>query len=260
MSENNNREEQFHWTPAVIDVVQQLPFDELNEMFRIQEGRDVRKEVNDSIMEHRAKKHHHPITEERYQFVEWLYWIRKQHGNHYGFLQPDFICIIFGKMMVSKYQRTDADICKAANAWCRDPVEATVKYGHISKWNTSMVTNMWSLFEWKRNFNDDISKWDVSSVTNMSVMFFRTPFSGDISGWDVSSVTDMWCMFQQTPFNGDISGWDVSSVTNMAAMFHSTPFNGDISGWDVSSVTDPLWIFSACPIPKEHKPVFAVSN
>jgi hypothetical protein len=60
-------------------------------------------------MEHRAKKCH-LVTEERYQFVEWLYRIRAQHGNHYGFLQPDFISIIFGKMMVSKLTRTDADI------------------------------------------------------------------------------------------------------------------------------------------------------
>jgi hypothetical protein len=70
-------------------------------------------------------------------------------------------------------------------------VAAEVKYGHISKWNTSLVTNMKELFKMKRDFNDDISKWDVSSVTNMSWMFHRTPFNGDISGWDVSSVTDM---------------------------------------------------------------------
>jgi hypothetical protein len=41
------------------------------------------------------------VIEERYQIVEWLYRIRKQNGNHYGFLQPDFICIIFGKMIPS---------------------------------------------------------------------------------------------------------------------------------------------------------------
>ena len=76
------------------------------------------------------------IVEERFQFVEWLYRIRKQHGNHYGFLQPDFICIIFGKMMVSKYIRTNNDIHDAVNEWRDNPVVAEVKYGHISKWNT----------------------------------------------------------------------------------------------------------------------------
>ena len=36
-------------------------------------------------------------------------------------------------MMVSKLQRSDGDIKIAVNAWCEDPVTATVKYGHISK-------------------------------------------------------------------------------------------------------------------------------
>ena len=58
------------------------------------------------------------------------------------------------------------------NDWCKDPVTATANYGHISKWNTSLVTNMKELFKGKRDFNDEISKWDVSSVTDMSYMFF----------------------------------------------------------------------------------------
>jgi hypothetical protein len=45
-------------------------------------------------------------------------------------------------MMPRKYIRTDDDIEIAAGEWCKDPVEATVEYGHISKWNTSMVTKM----------------------------------------------------------------------------------------------------------------------
>ncbi len=300
MNDNTNIEKQFHVTPAVIEarrkVLQDLPFEELAEMLKIQEGKvpgdpqpvvgrvgraDKDKDKDkliDSIIEF-MMKNHNPVTEERYQFVEWLYWIRKQHGNRYGFLQSDFICIIFGKMMVSKFQRTDADIQIAVNKWCKDPVEATLKYGHISKWNTSMVTNMNKLFYDKSDFNDDISKWDVSnvtdmshmfcntsfngdisgwnvsSVTHMSQMFMRTPFDGDISGWDVSSVTDMIYMFYQTSFNGDISGWNVSSVTSMYMMFSGTPFKGDISGWNVSSVTDMYMMFYICRIPEAHKPV-----
>ena len=45
-------------------------------------------------------------------------------------------------MMPSKYNRNDDDIKKVVNEWCAGPVEAEVKYGHISKWNTSLVTNM----------------------------------------------------------------------------------------------------------------------
>jgi hypothetical protein len=60
-------------------------------------------------------------------------------------------------MMVSNLQRTDDDIQKAVNDWCEDPAKATVKYGHISKWNTSKVTTMKDLFSGKSQFNDDIS-------------------------------------------------------------------------------------------------------
>ena len=139
--------------------------------------------------------------------------------------------------MPSKYIRTDADIYEAGKAWCGNPVKATVRYGHISKWNTSLVTNMKELFKWKRDFNDDISKWNVSNVTNMGAMFLIE--YGSIGFFD-----------------GDISGWNVSSVTNMDAMFSDTPFNGDISGWNVSSVTNMRNMFSYCPISDDHKPAF----
>jgi surface protein len=148
------------------------------------------------------------INEQRYQFVLTLYRIRTQYPQM-GLFQPDFIWVIFRKMMPSKYIRTDADIHDVVNEWCDDPTKAEAKYGHISEWNTSLVTNMKELFEMKRGFKDDISKWNVSSVTNMEYMFNRTPFNGDISGWNVSSVTNMYFMFWQTPFNGDISGWDI---------------------------------------------------
>jgi surface protein len=98
--------------------------------------------------------------------------------------------------MVSKLQRTDADIHKAVNDWCKDPAKAAVEYGHISKWNTSLVTDMKGLFQGKSDFNDDISKWNVSSVTNMERMFCDTSFNGDVSGWNVSSVTNMYGMFE----------------------------------------------------------------
>ena len=119
------------------------------------------------------------INEKRYHFILWFYKIRTQY-RRMGLFQPDFLFVIFRKMMPSKYNRSDEDIKPAVNDWCKDPVAATVKYGHISKWNTSLVTNMKELFQFKRNFNDDISKWNVSSVTNMDRMFRGTPFNGDL--------------------------------------------------------------------------------
>ena len=223
------------------------------------------------------------MNEQRYQFVLILYLIRTQYPQM-GLFQPDFIWVIFRAMMPSKYNRTDNDIKKAVNEWCEDHVSAAEKYGNISEWNTSLVTNMKELFKHKRDFNDDISKWDVSSVTSMWGMFKYSPFNGDISGWNVSSVTNMGAMFFFTSFDGDISGWNVSSVTNMRSMFCRTPFNGDISGWNVSSVTDMTWMFyqalfdgdisgwkisyscytnkmfDGCPIQEEHKPTAGESK
>ena len=42
---------------------------------------------------------------------------------------------------------------------------------HISKWDTSAVTDMSSLFKDQKDFNDDISGWDTGAVTTMSRMF-----------------------------------------------------------------------------------------
>ena len=171
-----------------------------------------------------------------------------------GLFQPDFIWVTFRKMMPSKSNRTNADIQQSVKEWCNDPTKAEAKYGHISEWNTSLVTNMKELFKCKSGFNDDISKWDVSSVTDMGYMFWNTPFNGDISGWTVSSVTSMGFMFSNSQFNGDLSGWDVSSVTNMSCMFSYTPFDGDISGWQIQDSCAINNMFDECPIQEEHKP------
>ena len=75
-------EEQFQLTPAVIEAkrneLQQVPFDELAEIFRIQEGKDPgelqavegrvsradKKKLIDCIIEHMVKNHN-LVTEER---------------------------------------------------------------------------------------------------------------------------------------------------------------------------------------------------
>ena len=71
----------------------------------------------------------------------------------------------------AKLIRSDDDIKQAVNEWCEDSKKATRKYGHISDWDTSRVTDMKELFWYQRNFNDDISRWNVSNVTIMDSMF-----------------------------------------------------------------------------------------
>ena len=80
---------------------------------------------------------------------------------------------------------------------------------HISNWDTSHVTSMFSMFSGASSFNGDISNWDTSKVTSMSYMFYSaSSFNGDISNWDTSKVTDMYRMFYgASSFNGDINAW-----------------------------------------------------
>ena len=62
-----------------------------------------------------------------------------------------------------------------------DQAQATEKYNHINKWNTSQVTDMSQLFKNYEEFNDNISEWDVSHETNMSYMFYgKSSLSEDV--------------------------------------------------------------------------------
>ena len=56
----------------------------------------------------------------------------------------------------ARYRRSDADIQDAARLWCRNREEAERKYGHISDWDTSAVTNMVHTFYGAHAFNQDI--------------------------------------------------------------------------------------------------------
>ena len=111
----------------------------------------------------------------------------------------------------------------AVNLWCDDTTTASARaeYGDISKWDTSLVTDMRDLFQGKDLFDDDISGWNVSSVMYMMGMFYgASSFNQDISGWDVASVRSMVVMFMDASlFNYDISAWNVTSVMFMAYMF-----------------------------------------
>ena len=72
-----------------------------------------------------------------------------------------------------------------------------LKYGHISFWDTSRITNMSKLFISIRYFNENINDWDVSNVTDMSSMFqFCYRFNQPLDKWDVSNVSNMFRMFK----------------------------------------------------------------
>ena len=148
--------------------------------------------------------------------------------------------VIFMNGWVKSEKLNDENIEEAVDLWCENKKECIFKFGHISFWNTSNITNMSWIFSNIKDFNEDISNWNVSNVTKMRDMFWSaSSFNGDIGGWNVGQVTNMNYMFYDASFNGDIGGWNVSNVTNMDSMFSGArKFNGDISNWNVSNVTN----------------------
>jgi surface protein len=192
------------------------------------------------------------ITAENYYLLHWLYRIRNvscRRGLKISFLQPDFLWSIYRPMMRSKKWRTDDDIRVAADLWCFDRAAAEERYGHISDWDVSSVTDMSSLFQGedvlepmedrfrgKDLFNDDISRWDVSNVTCMCYMFAGAEsFNQPVGDWDVSKVTNMGGMFKGAhSFNQPMRDWKVSKVTNIETMFYCAyAFNQDLTRWDI---------------------------
>ena len=116
---------------------------------------------------------------------------------------------------------TDENIQSTIDFWISDNAEALTRYGNISGWDTSVITNMKNLFKNKKSFNDDISAWDVSSVTDMEKMFKNARlFNQPISNWNISNVTNISYMLQNAQaFNQPITTWNLSSVTNMDGLF-----------------------------------------
>ena len=91
---------------------------------------------------------------------------------------------------------TKDELKEAVDLWCDDKEEALSRYGNISIWDTSLITDMSELFNEAVDFNDNINNWNVSNVTDMVHMFSEaSSFNQPLDSWDVSSVTDMGEMF-----------------------------------------------------------------
>lgn len=146
------------------------------------------------------------------------------------------------------------NIREAVNEWCTNRMTAWLRYGHISYWNTSQVTDMSTLFM-QKTFNDNIERWDVSKVVTMQNMFSSThTFNQPLNKWNLASAKNISYMFSSNQyFNQPLDQWDVSKVSDMSFLFfHSATFNQRLDNWKV----DPL-----CYIPamfaqntKIHRP------
>ena len=82
------------------------------------------------------------------------------------------------------------------------------KYGNISNWNVSKITNMHFMFKDCYNFNQDVGDWDVSSVVNMRWMFGMCyQLNQDLSSWNVMYNADIYCTFYNTIKMEIIPSW-----------------------------------------------------
>lgn len=142
-----------------------------------------------------------------------------------------------------------------------------------SKWNTSSVTDMSSMFRAATAFNQNIGSWDVSSVIDFSAMFssaiqFNNGGSSSISNWIIKTTgtVNMAQMFDDAinfnqPINTSGSYWNTSAVTNMSAMFQrANSFNQDISLWNTSSVVTMSAMFQLNAIFNQNIGAWNVSN
>lgn len=147
-------------------------------------------------------------------------------------------------------QFNNSSLRTAVQHWAINQSEAEKKFGPISEWDVSKVTDMDDLFNGWLEEDEDEDEYqyeEASDFESMSRDEQMRVFSEnirylnpDISKWDVSNVKSMERMFHFAfEFNQDISGWNVSNVESVYNMFYcANAFDCDISGWDVSNVNE----------------------
>merc|ERR1712021_180251 len=108
-------------------------------------------------------------------------------------------------------------LSQAVAQWSSNATSARARFGPISAWDVSAVTDMAKLFQGNSGFDEDINAWDVSKVTSMREMFRgASSFNQPLGSWQVGQVTNLLLMFYQaSAINQDISGWNVSQATDM---------------------------------------------
>ena len=149
---------------------------------------------------------------------------------------------------------------------------AITTVGRMNEWNTSSVTNLSSMFEGARLFNQPIGNWDVSNVTTMRYMFqggaIPMSFNQNIGSWDVRNVVNfdnfVGTANAKSSFNNggspDINNWiiNTSADVNMAGMFSNcTDFNQPLNLWNTSRVTNMSGMFGSWVSPMKFNNGFA---
>ncbi len=134
---------------------------------------------------------------------------------------------------------TNESLREAVQLWCDDANTAQLRYGHISTWNTSQITNMKELFKDRHDFNEFLNLWDVSRVVSMEGMFSgATSFNQPLDRWNTQSVTSLRrCFYNASSFNQPLNSWNVNKVNDMMFTFcGATRFNQLLDCWNVYNV------------------------
>src|SRR5690348_17193702 len=128
---------------------------------------------------------------------------------------PDVLILEIFEYVIYK-PKSNEELKEAVKLYLNDLSTYIKKYGHISLWNTSNITDMSCLFYGAKDFNEDISWWNTSNVTNMYYMFaYAKNFNQPLAAWDTSNVTNMSYMFYEAEnFNQPLADWNTRSVTN----------------------------------------------
>ena len=135
--------------------------------------------------------------------------------------------------------------------WCANAVSAGGKYGNISDWDTSAVTDMDSLFKQVEcsKFNDDISKWNTSSVTDMRCVvgcthaaafeWGRERHGGTAYDGRARCAASRDVRASRSHLALLLARWPPLSRSLCSRMFHgASAFNQSIGGWNTLSVTN----------------------
>jgi len=122
------------------------------------------------------------------------------------------------------FTQFDSDGLKAAVAeHFQDVGAAQAKYGKLTKYDTSLVTDMSMLFRDRATFNLDISGWNTANVTQFESMFNGAEaFNQDIGDWDVSKAKHMEYMFKDAKaFNQNIAGELIAGIPGSEGTEHT---------------------------------------
>ncbi len=174
-----------------------------------------------------------------------------------------------GSILLSKYRGSATDLTVPATATI-DGITYTVKLGDncteffYYKTNlktvtfapgvdTSLVTNMYGMFDSCYSLTSVAGLSDTHNVTDMARMFRNcynlTDIEG-IGGWDTGKVTNTGRMFDycNALTSLDLHSWDTSSVTTTSDMFVdcTSLTNLDLHGWDLRAATSLYGMFSGC--------------